>query len=123
MYNRSIYDAGGKPDDHIHIVGLYLGLVGGLVAHGGTAFLTSVDKHVASLGVGLRLDGTEDAAAWVGPVTGIDIHVERAEAEGTVVSGGVAQGQDLLAAILAYESVVVLGKSGSIHNFAFLPAY
>ena len=92
-YNQSIYDACGEPDDHIHIVGLYLGLVGGLIAYRDPAFLASVDKHVASLGVRLRLDGTEDAAAGVGPVAGVDINVERAEAEGAVVTGGVAQGQ------------------------------
>lgn len=57
-----------------------------LVSYHLTALVTSVDDDVALLGIGLGFYGAENAAAGVGSVTGVDIHVQRAEAEWAVVT-------------------------------------
>lgn len=104
-----------QADYEIGVVRLNGCLVGSTVANNGTALVAPVDNDIAALWVGLCLDGAEDAAAAVCSVAGVDIHVQRAETEGAVVAGGVAQGEHLLAAVLADEAVVILGKSFSLH--------
>ena len=86
-----------------------------LISDDGAAFVTAVDDDVALLGVGLCLDGAENTAAGVGSVAGVDIYMQRAQAEGTMVSRGVAEGQNLLATAFADEAVVVFGKSFVFH--------
>ena len=60
--------------------------MGGLVSHGGAAFVASVDDNVAALGIRLCLYGAQDSAAIIGSVSGIDINVERAEAKRAMIS-------------------------------------
>ena len=75
----------GKSDKQIVVVTL-LALKSRFVAHRSAAFVTAVDDDKALLGIGQSLYGTKDTVAIVGSVAGIYINVERAEAEGTVVS-------------------------------------
>ena len=98
----------------------------GLVSYYGTASVAFVYDDIPLLRVRLCLDRTENTAAVVGSVTGVDIHVQRAEAEGAVVARGVAERKDLLAAALADEAVVVFGESLVFHivtclSMFFLP--
>ena len=103
-------------DDEVGVVGLDLCLVGGLVARDCAASVTLVDKDIASPCVRLCLDRAEYAATGVGSVAGVYVHVYRAEAEGAVIARGVAEGQNLPAAIHAGEAAVVLGKSLVTHS-------
>ena len=83
------------------------------------AFGAFGDDDVPLLGVGLGGDGLQIPSAGVGAVAGVDVHVPRPEAEGTVVARGVAEWQYLLAAILTYEAVVVLSESFVFHIVTF----
>ena len=83
------------------------------------AFGAFRDDDIAFLGIGLGGDGLQIPPAGVGAVAGIDIHVPRPEAEGTVVAGGVAQGLDLFAAMDADKAVVQLGKAFLFHGMSF----
>ena len=98
----SIY-ARGQTNKQIIVVGL-VAFHSRLVADGLTAFVASVDDDKSLFGVGQGLYGTKDALTLVGSVAGIDVHVERAEAEGTVISRGVAKGQNFLTTVLAYKA-------------------
>ena len=75
----------GQLDKQVVIVGL-IALKGSLVANGLTTLIASVNDDKALLGVGESLYGTKDSLTLVGSVTGINIYVKRAEAEGTVIS-------------------------------------
>ena len=110
---------GRQPNEQHQIVGLYLGLVGGAATADLAAFLALGDDDIALLGIGLGGDGLQIATARIGAVTGIDVHVPRPEAEGTVVAGGVAQGLDLFAAMDADKAVVQLGKAFLFHGMSF----
>ena len=76
----------GELDDKVGIVWLGLCLVGCLVADDGTAFIATVDDDISLFGVGLCPYRAEDSAAIIRSVTGVDIHVKRAEAEGAMVA-------------------------------------
>ena len=93
-------------DDEHEVVGLHLGLVGGAATADLPALGAFGDDDVALLGIGLGGDGLQIPSAGVGSVTGIDVHVPRPKAEGTMIAGGVAQGLDLTAAMDADETVV-----------------
>ena len=101
---RGLYFACGEADNQVGIVGLHLCLVGGFVARDFATTVTAVDEDVATLGVGKGADGAENAATGVGAVAGENVYVQRAEAEGAVVARGVAKGQYLTAAVLAYKA-------------------
>lgn len=103
----ALIQACGQSDDEGGVVGLDLCLVGGLVADGCAATVTSVYDDVALLGVGLGLHGAENSAAGVCPVAGVDVNVERAKAERAMIARGVAEGQDLFAAVLADEAFIL----------------
>ena len=60
--------------------------MGSLVADDGTAFIAAVDDDISLFGVGLRPYRAENSAAVIRPVAGIDIHMERAKAEGTMIA-------------------------------------
>ena len=75
-----------KLDYKVHIIGLDFCLVGGAITYHLTAFLAFVDKHEAVLGIGLGTYGAKYATTGVGSVTGIYIHMKRAEAERAMVS-------------------------------------
>ena len=76
----------GKLDDKVGIVWLGLCLVGCLVADDGTAFIATVDDDISLFGVGLCPYRAENSAAVIRPVAGVDIHMERAKAEGTMIA-------------------------------------
>jgi hypothetical protein len=103
--------SGGESDDEHEVVGLNLGLVGGAATADLSALAALGYDDEALFGVGLGGYGLQVAAAGVGAVTGVDVHVAGPQAEGAVISGGVAQGLDLTAAVDAGKSVVQLGKS------------
>ena len=88
-----------------------------LVADGGTALFAAVDDNKAALGVGERLYRAKNAAAIVGSVAGIYVNVKRTKANRAVIARGVAEGQNLLAAILAYKSGIVFLESFFFHFF------
>ena len=105
----------GQADQHIVIVGL-IAFHGGFVAHRLAAFVAAMDDDKALFRIGKGLYGTENALAGVGSVARIYIYMERAKAEGTVISRGVAEGLYLSATVLADETVVVFLKSLVFHN-------
>ena len=76
----------GKLDDKFGIVGLGLCLVGCLVADDGTAFIATVDDDISLFVVWLCPYRAENSAAVIRPVAGVDIHMERAKAEGTMIA-------------------------------------
>ena len=90
-------------------------LVSGAVSMDLAAFLALVQDHVAFFGVRLNADRLHLTLAGVGAVSGIDIHVERPEAEGTMVSGGISQRLNLPSAMGADKAVVVFGKAFLFH--------
>jgi hypothetical protein len=73
--------------------------------------LALVDDHVALFGIDFNADRLECAAAICGAVAGIDVEVERPETEGAMVSGGIAEGLYLLAAMCTDEGLVNFGES------------
>lgn len=108
----------GELDDEIHIVGLNLRLVCRLVSDGLAAFFTAVNDDIALLRVGKRAYGTENAAALVGSVAGVYIDVQGGETEGAVISRGVAERLDALAAGGTDEARIVFRKSFRFHFFS-----
>lgn len=79
-------DSGGELDYQGHIVGLDLCLMCGLVAYCCAATIASVGDHISFFGVGVCSDGAEYATAGVCSVTGVNVHVKGAKAEGAVIS-------------------------------------
>lgn len=108
----------GKSDEQVVVVTL-LTLEGSLVTHRLSAFVAAVDDDKSLLGVGESLYGTKNTLAVVGSVTGIYIHVERAEAEGAVISRGVSKGEHLSATVLADKACIVFLKSLVFHIFTY----
>ena len=85
--------------------------MGGAATADLAAFGTAMDYNVSFAGVGLGADGLQQAAAFIGAVAGVDVHVDRPQAEGAMVTGGIAQGLDLSAAMGADKSAVVFCKA------------
>ena len=75
-----------------------------------------MDDNEAFFGIGEDFFRLESSAALAGAVTGVNVHVERPEAVGTMVSRGISERCDLAAAMGADEAVVVFGKSFCFHN-------
>ena len=97
----------GELDEQVGVVGLDFCLVGGFVADGCSATVAAVYDYVALLWVRLRLYRAKYPAAGVCPVPWIYIHVKRAKAKRTVIARGVAERQNLLAAVFTYKARVV----------------
>ena len=97
------------------VVGLCFCLVGGAITADLTAFGAAVDDDVAAFCIRLGADGLHLTAAGIGAVTGIDVDVERPQAERAVVARGISKRQDLFAAMLTDESIIVFGKSFLLH--------
>ena len=76
-----------------------------------------VQDHVALFGIGLHANGLHRSLAGVGAVAGVDVDVKRPEAERAMVSGGVAQRQDLTSAMRANKAVIVFRKPFLFHRF------
>lgn len=74
-----------------------------------------MDDDISLLGVGESLNRAENTATVVGSVAGVDVNVKRAEAEGAVISRGVAERQHLFSAVPADKSLVVFLKSFVFH--------
>ena len=85
--------------------------MGGAAAADLAAFGTAVYYNVALFGVGLGADGLQQAAAFIGAVAGVDVHVDRPQAEGAMVTGGIAKRLDLSAAMGTDEAAVVFCKA------------
>ena len=111
----SIQPSGGEADEQPNAVRLGFCFVGGSVAVDFSAFGALVQNHVTLFGIGFYSDGLHLPAAGVGTVSRIDVHVERPEAEGAMVAGGIAQRKHLLAAMGTNKSVVVFGKAFLFH--------
>ena len=75
------------------------------------AFGAAVDDDVTLAGVGLGADGLQQAAAFIGAVAGVDVHVDGPQAEWAMVTGGIAKGLDLSAAVGADKAAVVFCKA------------
>ena len=78
----------GEANKEGAVIGLNLCVIGCAVPAKLTAFCAAVGNDVAVAGIGLGADGLHLTAAFVCAVTGVDVNVERPEAEGAVVSGG-----------------------------------
>ncbi len=109
----------GQLDEQIDVVGLDLGFVCGAVAADLAAFVAFVNDDVSFFGIGFHADGAENAAAGVGAVTGVDIHMKRAKAFGAMVAGAIPEGLDLKSAVFADEGIVVFGESFLFHGVSF----
>ena len=105
-----------KLDNKVGVVGLDPCLVRRLVSYDLSALVASVYDYITALRIGECSYGAEYSAAFVCSITGVDIHVQRAKAERTMVSRGIAKGQYLLAAILADKACIVFCKSFSFHH-------
>ena len=81
-----LYGACRQLDYQSCVVGLNFCFVSRLITYHGAASVTLVYDDVSLFGVRLGLYRTEYSAAIVSSVTWVDINVQRAEAEGTVVS-------------------------------------
>ena len=99
-----------EADNQAHIVGLDLRLVSSLVSHRPAASITAVGDNISALGVGLSLDGTENSAAVVGSVTGVNIDVQAPQAKRTMVARGHRKRLHRLAAVRADKSAVIFLK-------------
>ena len=77
-----------QTDEKRAIVGLNLCVICGAVASKLTAFGATVGDHVAVTGIGLGSNGLHRTAASVCTVAGIDVNVERPEAERAVIARG-----------------------------------
>ena len=95
---------------------MYLCLVCRLVAHDLAALVAAEDYNITALRIGQGAYGAQYSSALVCSVTGIYIHVQGAKAEWAMIARGVAEGQDLLAAIFAYKAGVVFCKSLVFHS-------
>ena len=58
----------------------------GFVAYGSAAPFTSVRYYITAARVRLGFDGHKCAAASIGSVTGVYIHVHRVQAKGAVIA-------------------------------------
>ena len=94
---------------------LAAGVIGGAAAGNGAADGAAVDDDEPPAGVRLGADRLHQPAAGVGAVAGVDVHVERPEAERAMVARGVAERGDLAAAMRADETAVVFGKPFLFH--------
>ena len=108
----------GQRNDLSEIVGLNFHIVRRLISADLAAFFTAVNDDVAFFGIGLHLDRAQNAAAGVGAVAGVDIHVQRAKTARTVVAGAVAKGLDGQTAVFADEGIVIFGKSFLFHKIS-----
>ena len=99
------------------VVGLNFGVVSGAVTAYFTALGATVDDDIAVAVLDIRLgaDGLELAAAGIGAITGVDIDVKRPQAKGTVITGGIAERQDLFSAMRTNKAVVVFCKPFLVH--------
>ena len=94
-------------DDEVGIIGLDLCLVCSLITYDGTTPLTPVSDYIAAPCVRLCLDRSQYSTTGVSSISRIYVHVDGAEAEGTMVSRRVAKRENLLAAVLADKATIV----------------
>ena len=76
----------GQRNDQTQIIGLHLRIVCGTVAANLPAFIAFLQDDIPFFRVGLCRNRTQNAAAGIGTVTGIDIHMERAQTLRTVIT-------------------------------------
>jgi hypothetical protein len=107
--------AARKLDDIVYIVGLNLCLVRRLVSVYLAAFGAFMQNDVSLFWVCDSFYGAHDRAAFACSVAGIYVHVQGAEAFRAMVSGGVAEGLYLEAAVGADEAVIVFCKKLLFH--------
>ena len=100
----------GQFYDQIDIIRLNLRLVGGFITSFRAAFFASADDHVTLLCIDLREDRLKNSTAIRSAIAGIYVKVQGMETERTVVTRGVAKGQNLFSAIDAGETAVIFGK-------------
>ena len=108
-----------QTDKKVAVVGLDFRVEGGAVAADLAALGASMDNDETATGIGLGADRFHRAAAGIGTVAGVDVHVERPKAKRAMVAGGVAQRQDFAPAMRADKTVVVLGKALLLHGVSF----
>ena len=64
-----------QANEKVDVIRLYLRFVCRLISADLAAFVATVDDDIPLLRIGLYLDRTEDPAAGIGAVTGVDIDV------------------------------------------------
>ena len=94
--------------------------MGGAVAVKLSALGASVNDDESLFGIGLCADRLHLPLAFAGAVSGIDVYVERPEAKGAVIAGGVAQRFHFFSAVCADKAVVIFCESFLLHNVIFL---
>lgn len=76
----------GEADDIVDVVRLHLGFVCRAIPFDRSALVTSVDDDISFFRIRLSADWAHDAAAGIGAVAGIHVHMQGAEATGAVVA-------------------------------------
>ena len=109
----------GQFDEQIDVIGLNLCFVSCLVAVYFAAFCAFVKYYVPLFWVCNHFYGVHNSAAFAGSVAWVYIYVERAEALGAMVAGGVAEGLYLKSAVGADKAVIVFCEKFLFH-YAFL---
>ena len=104
-----------QTDQKADAVRLLLRLVRGTVAADLAALGAAVNDDVSLSRIRLDTNRLKLSTALVGSVSRVHVNVERPQTKRTVVARGVAQWLDLLAAMRANESVVVLCKTLLLH--------
>ena len=105
-----------QANEQTMVVGLDFRVERGAVAADLSALCATVNDDKATARVGFGADRFHLAAAGVCAVAGIDVEVDRREAERAVVARREPQGQDFSAADGAYEAVVVFAKAFFLHS-------
>jgi len=92
-----------------------ISLDGCLVTYGFAAFIASMNDDKSLFGVRKSLNRAENPAAVVSSVAGVNIYVERAKAEWTMIPRRVAEWKHLAAAVFADKALVVLLETLVFH--------
>lgn len=113
-------------NEQINVIGLNFGFVRRAIASDLAAFIALVDDDIALFRIGLYANGAKNAAAGVGAIAGVDIHVQGTEALGAVIARAITERLDFKSAVFADERIVVFGKAFLFHgksSFSFLFYY
>ena len=105
--NISLYGTCGELYYELGIVGLNLCLVSRLVSYDLSAHLAPMHDNISAFRVGNSSYRAQNSAARICSVPGVYINVKRREAKRAVISRGISERKNLLAAIFAYKSVIV----------------
>ena len=106
----------GQSDQKSDVIRLYFCFMCRAVAPDLSAFFAAVYNHISFFGVRFCFDRAHNAAAGIGSVTGVDIHVKGTQTSRTMVARAVTERLHLQTAVSAYKRIVVFGKPFLLHK-------